>query len=105
MKISMKLLCRLLALVMVLSLLPAFPKATATPQDVRQSQDVSDILQETMGQLAATVTEPNFGTNAGEWTVFCLARGNYFSKDSLYFSQYYERIEEYVSTQRVLSGA
>ena len=94
MKIMKKYLCLLLALIMVSGWLSARPKATG----IRQSQDVSDTLQETLGQLAATVTEPTFGTNAGEWTVFCLARGNYFPKDSLYFSSYYDRITEYVST-------
>ncbi len=58
----------------------------------RQPQDVSLILNATMKQLAATVTAPSFGTSAGEWTVFSLARGGYFSKCNAYFTNYYDRI-------------
>ena len=60
------------------------------------ARDVTPILQATMAQLAATVTEPAFGTLAGEWTVFCLARGGHFAKDNVYFADYYSRIEETV---------
>jgi len=52
-----------------------------------------------MAQLAATVTEPVFGTTAGEWTVFSLARGNYYAKDNAYFTDYYDRIVETVNTE------
>ncbi len=58
----------------------------------REAQDVSAVLNATLSQLASTVKEPSFGTNAGEWTVFSLARGEYFAKDSKYFSDYYDRI-------------
>lgn len=61
------------------------------------AQDVTPILQATMAQLAATVSEPSFGTLAGEWTVFCLARGGYFDKNDPYFTDYYNRIEETVN--------
>ncbi len=81
---------------------PAYAKAIVSgataPEAPRQSQDVSAVLNATMAQLAATVTEPAFGTNAGEWTVFSLARGDYFAKDSQYFADYYDRIVEYVNT-------
>ncbi len=84
---------------------PAYAKVTVTgeeapeqPETPRQPQDVSAVLNATMAQLAATVTAPAFGTNAGEWTVFGLARGNYFAKDNAYFADYYERIVEYVNT-------
>ena len=72
-----------------------------TPEDItihihieakRVAQDVSEVLDATLAQLAATVTEPAFGTNAGEWTVLCLARGGYFAKDNAYFTDYYNRI-------------
>ena len=95
MPIAKKILCMLLAVVTVLSLTPADAFAV---EEVRQAQDVSAVLDATMAQLAATVTAPSFGTNAGEWTVFSLARGNYFSSDSVYFADYYERIVEYVNT-------
>ena len=75
---------------------PAYAKVTVTgetePEKPRQPQDVSEVLNATMSQLAATVTEPAFGTNAGEWTVFGLARGNHFAKDNTYFADYYDRI-------------
>lgn len=63
-----------------------------------QVKDVSAILNATMAQLASTVTEPVFGSVAGEWTVLSLARGEYLPLDNTYFTQYYERIEEYVNT-------
>ena len=76
---------------------PAYAKVTVTGGDTPeapsgQPQDVSAVLDATLAKLAATVTEPSFGTNAGEWTVFSLARGNYFAKDSRYFADYYTRI-------------
>ena len=64
----------------------------------REAQDVSAVLNATMAQLAATVTEPAFGTSAGEWTVLSLARGEYFNKDNVYFTDYYNRIVETVNT-------
>ena len=58
----------------------------------RQPQDVSVVLNATMAKLAATVTEPQFGTGAGEWTVFSLARGGHYALDDAYFADYYDRI-------------
>ena len=87
-----RLLSLFLIIVMVLGLLPGAVYATE-----EQPQDVSAVLNATMAQLAATVTEPNFGTNAGEWTVFGLARGGYYENDSQYFADYYDRIVEYVN--------
>ena len=63
----------------------------------REAQDVSAVLNATMAQLATTVTEPAFGTNAGEWTVLSLARGEYYAKDNAYFTGYYNRIVDYVN--------
>ena len=63
----------------------------------REAQDVSAVLNATMAQLANTVKEPAFGTNAGEWTVLSLARGEYFTKDNAYFTGYYNRIVDYVN--------
>ena len=68
------------------------------PEEPQQPQSVSAVLNATMAQLAATVTEPVFGTTAGEWTVFSLARGGYYAKDDAYFSDYYDRIVETVNT-------
>ena len=89
---------------------PAY--ATFTIKDTqapsKQPQDVSPILNATMAQLANTVKEPAFGTNAGEWTVLSLARGEYYVPDNVYFTDYYNRIVEYVNTKATsvnLNGA
>lgn len=60
-------------------------------------QDINSILENTLSQMADTVTKPNFGTNFGEWSVMCLARGGYYSTDDEYFSDYYDRIIETVN--------
>ena len=68
-------------------------------ETTRVAQDVSGVLNATMAKLASTITAPAFGTNAGEWTVLSLARGEYFEKDNAYFTDYYDRIVEYVNEQ------
>lgn len=96
---------------------PGYAKVTVTskeepkpevPESPREAQDVSAVLNATMDKLASTVTEPVFGTNAGEWTVFGLARGGYFEKDNAYFTNYYNRIVETVNSKAAsvdLNGA
>ena len=93
---------------------PAYAKVTVTaaeapaPEQPREAQSVTKALNATMAQLAATVTEPVFGTTAGEWTVLCLARGGYYAKDNAYFTDYYNRIVEIVNTTATevdMSGA
>ena len=87
---------------------PVTPDTPDVPDTPSQAQDVSAVLNATMAKLAQTVTAPAFGTNAGEWTVFSLARGNYFAKDSTYFADYYDRIVETVNATAAgvnLSGA
>lgn len=97
------------------SVMPTMKKLTATAKEVaaaeaalapqsepdqpatNEGQDVSTVLNDTMAQLAATVTEPAFGSTGGEWTVLCLARGGYYEKDNAYFTSYYDRIVEYVN--------
>ena len=83
---------------------PAYAVVTVTAQEApapeeppREAQDVSTVLDATMAKLAATVTEPAFGTSAGEWTVLSLARGGYYAKDNAYFTDYYARIVETVN--------
>ncbi len=79
---------------------PGFAKLTVkggASETPREPQDVSAVLNATMAQLANTVKEPSFGTSAGEWTVFSLARGEYFTKDSAYFNDYYNRIVDTVN--------
>ena len=63
----------------------------------REAQDVSAVLNATIAQLADTVKEPAFGTNAGEWTVLSLARGEYYNTGDAYFENYYDRIVDYVN--------
>ena len=81
---------------------PAYAEVTVTgqaaPEQPRQPQSVNTQLNATMAQLAATVTEPVFGTTAGEWTVLSLARGGYYATDNAYFTDYYDRIVETVNT-------
>ena len=94
---------------------PAYAKVTVTgaeapeqPGTTRQPQDISAVLNATLAMQAATVAEPSFGTNYGEWTVFGLARGGYYANDSQYFADYYDRIVEYVNTKAAeldMSGA
>lgn len=77
---------------------PGYAEVTVTAKSVaRQPQDVSATLNAAMAKLATTVTAPAFGTDAGEWTVFSLARGEYFNKDNAYFTDYYNRIVETVN--------
>lgn len=78
---------------------PGYAEVTVTASEApREAQDVSETLDATMAQLAATVTEPVFGTTAGEWTVLDLARGGYYKAGDAYFADYYDRIVETVNT-------
>ena len=80
---------------------PASAKVTIPSNESeppREPQDVSAVLNATMAKMATTVTAPAFGTNAGEWTVLSLARGEYYDKDNVYFTDYYNRIVETVNT-------
>ena len=80
---------------------PGYAEVTVTAtetEEPREAQDVSEVLDATLAQLAATVPEPAFGTDAGEWTVLSLARGNYYAKGNKYFTDYYDRIVETVNT-------
>lgn len=82
--------------------------AVLTADDSGDKADYKTALNETMAQLAATVTEPSFGTGAGEWTVLSLARGGYYPTDSKYFADYYSRIEQTVKEKAAsvnLNGA
>ena len=91
---------------------PGYAKVTVTAAETseqpREAQSVTTQLNATMAKLAATVTEPVFGTTAGEWTVLSLARGNYYAKDNAYFTGYYDRIVQTVNTTAAsvnMSGA
>ena len=91
---------------------PGYAKVTVTAAETseqpREAQSVTTQLNATMAKLAATVSEPVFGTTAGEWTVLSLARGNYYAKDNAYFTGYYDRIVQTVNTTAAsvnMSGA
>lgn len=82
--------------------------AVLTADNGGDKADYKTALNETMAQLAATVTEPSFGTGAGEWTVLSLARGNYYPTGDKYFEDYYSRIEQTVKEKAAsvnLNGA
>ena len=68
-----------------------FAEPEPEPVD-RVAQSVTAQVNAVMAQLAADVSTPAFGTNAGEWTVLTLARGGYYAKDNSYFTDYYDRI-------------
>jgi hypothetical protein len=84
---------------------PAFnPDNTSSSNPVntgstpRTAQDVSSKINTVMASMATNVTAPAFGTNAGEWTVLTLARGEHFEQGNAYFEDYYNRIVETVKT-------
>ena len=81
----------------------AYNALTAAEKEAKA--DYAVILNESLANLAATVTEPNFGTAAGEWSVLALARGGYYEKNNKYFSDYYDRITETVKGQADENGA
>lgn len=99
-----RILALILALVGAICLIPLNSVFAEDGETVRKSQDVREIIDATMTELADTVTAPAFGTNAGEWTVLCLARGGYYAKCNKYFTDYYGRIVEYVNTQAAKIG-
>ncbi len=75
----------------------AIEELTPADETPRTAQDLSATATAVMAQMAATVTEPSFGTSGGEWTVMTLARGGYYKADNDYFNDYYDRIVTYVN--------
>lgn len=86
-------------LLALLSLVGVIPFTVFSESAEKTSADVSTVLDATLAKLADNVKAPAFGTNAGEWTVLCLARGGYYAGCDKYFSDYYGRIVEYVNTK------
>ena len=64
--------------------------------EAEQKADYKAILNNTLAQLAVTVSNPTFGTGGGEWSVLSLARGGYFATDDPYFETYYSNVEKTV---------
>ena len=87
----------LLAIMMLVNIVQ--PLTLTAEPTFSKNQDVSHILAEKLHQLSENIPEPAFGTEAGEWSVLCLARGECFNKNHSYFSDYYKRIVEYVNTR------
>ena len=56
--------------------------------EAEQKADYKAVLNNTLAQLAVTVSNPAFGTGGGEWSVLSLARGGYFAVDDPYFDTY-----------------
>ena len=69
-----------------------------TSSEPRTAQDVSSKINTVMASMATNVTAPAFGTNAGEWTVLTLARGEHFEQGNAYFEDYYEKNVKPVNT-------
>ncbi|MDR1822031.1 MAG: S-layer homology domain-containing protein [Oscillospiraceae bacterium] len=79
--------------------------APLVPARASASADISAPLSKTLAYLAQTVTAPQFGTGAGEWTVLALSRSAY-SVPQGYFSGYYSRVERLVrENSGVLPGS
>lgn len=66
--------------------------------------DASAVLADVLHNMANTTPSPEFGTLAGEWTVLSLARGEYFTPDSKYFTDYYSRIVQTVNEKCAAVG-
>ena len=69
------------------------------------TQNIQSTLNTVLKRMSETVTEPQFGTIAGEWSVLCLARSGFYDKDSTYFSDYYNRIVDTVNEITEDNGA
>lgn len=69
------------------------------------TQNIQSTLNTVLKKMSETVTEPQFGTIAGEWSVLCLARSGFYDKDSTYFSDYYSRIVDTVNEIAEDNGA
>ena len=69
------------------------------------TQNIQSTLNTVLKRMSETVTEPQYGTIAGEWSVLCLARSGFYDKDSTYFSDYYNRIVDTVNEIAADNGA
>ena len=61
------------------------------------AQIITDTLSGVLYRMSENVSEPNFGTIAGEWSVLCLARSGFYEQDNVYFEKYYQRIVDTVN--------
>ncbi len=56
-----------------------------------ETEEVSEVLDQTLSYIYNTVREPAFGSGAGEWSVLALARGDY-PVAAGYYDGYYEKV-------------
>ena len=69
------------------------------------TQNIQSTLDTVLKKMSETVTEPQFGTIAGEWSVLCLARSGFYDMNSDYFENYYNRIVDTVNETPADNGA
>ena len=69
------------------------------------TQNIQSTLDTVLKKMSETVTEPQFGTIAGEWSVLCLARSGFYDMNSDYFENYYNRIVDTVNEAAADNGA
>jgi hypothetical protein len=67
---------------------PPVPAVPAVPYD----EELTDALD----YLSNTITAPNVGSTAGDWTVLALSRGEYDGVGDAYYEAYYNRVVAYV---------
>lgn len=61
------------------------------------AQNTDIILKNVLSKMADTVTQTDFDIVSGKWSVMCLARGEYYSKNDKFFTDYYDRIADTVN--------
>lgn len=90
-----------LAAILIFCIIASLPTVNVKGDEdsSRQSQDVNQVLHATIAKLADTVKKPGIGTSDDAWIILCLARGGYYAKENVYFTDYYNHIVEYVNTK------
>lgn len=80
-------------------------KNTAKAADsIFASSDPGDICMKTLEKMYMSLPEPDVGTIGGDWSVLCLARGNYSGVNKNYFDSYQKRVSESVKKMSESSG-
>ncbi len=66
--------------------------------------DTETICTDTLKKLSETLTEPDVGTIGGDWSVLCLARGEYEGTGKEYYDSYLKRAESSIKQLSESSG-